>query len=92
MRKKEFHIDGNDFSDIEEFMNSIGEQLVENNNWGKNWAALNDILWGGFIKTEYEEPFKLIWLNSLVSKTNLDEFEKIVNLIEEHSHIELELK
>lgn len=92
MNKKEFHINGNDFSEIEGFMNSIGDQLVENNDWGRNWAALNDILWGGFVKTDYEEPFKLIWLNSNISKVNLDDFGDIVELIKEHKHIELELR
>mgnify|MGYP000388961864 CR=1 FL=1 len=92
MNKKEFIIDGNDFLDLEGFMNSIGEHLVENNDWGKNWNALNDILWGGFVKTDYEEPFKLLWLNSNISKVNLDVFADLVELIKEHKHIELELK
>ena len=59
---------------------------------GKNWNALNDILYGGFVKTECEEKFRLVWLNSEYSKRNLTDFQDIVNLIKEHKHIKLELK
>lgn len=71
------------------FYNEIGAQLTENNDWGKNWNALNDILIGGFIKTEYGEPFRLLWLNSKKSQSNLAEYNEIVELIKEHDHIEL---
>jgi RNAse (barnase) inhibitor barstar len=89
---KEFEIEGNDFGDLNSFFDAIGTQLVEKNEWGKNWNALNDILYGGFIKTEYEEPFKLIWNNSEVSKSRLKDFHDIVDLIKKHKHIELILK
>jgi len=89
IEKKEFAIDGKDFSDLKGFYNAIGKELVENNKWRKNRDAFNDILRGGFIKTEYGEPFKLIWKNANVSCANLEDFDYIINLIGEHSHIEL---
>lgn len=89
---KKFEIDGNDFYDLNGFYDAIGVQLVENNEWGKNWNALNDILYGGFVKTVYEEPFKLIWNNSELSKSRLKDFQDIVDLINKHEHIELQLK
>jgi RNAse (barnase) inhibitor barstar len=92
IEQKRFEIDGKNFTDLKGFYNSIGDQLVENNEWGKNWNALNDILLGGFIKTEYAEPFILTWKNSDLSKINLEDFEDIVKLIRQHEHIELELK
>jgi hypothetical protein len=82
-------------SEFIEFSKANGitlNQLVENNEWGKNWNALNDILIGGFIKTEYGEPLKLIWLNSEMSRSRLEDFDDIVILIKEHNHIDLELK
>jgi len=91
LEKKEFTIDGKDFSDLKSFYNAIGKQLVENNKWGKNWNAFNDILRGGFIKTEYEEPFTLIWTNANVSRNRLEDFDNIIKLIGKHSHIELVL-
>lgn len=92
MGRKVFYIDGQNFKDLEGFFEAIGSQLVENNNWGKNWNALNDILRGGFLKSEYEEPFVLIWRNSDYSKKILEDYDDIVKLIESHSHIELMLK
>jgi RNAse (barnase) inhibitor barstar len=86
---KSFTIDGNDFKTLEEFFECIGEQLVENNSWGKNMNAFNDILWGGFIKTEYEEPFILVWNNSKVSAETLSDFDDLIDLILEHKHIKL---
>ncbi|MFZ5551571.1 MAG: barstar family protein [Bacteroidota bacterium] len=90
--QKVFEIDGNTFNNLKEFFDVIGTQLTENNRWGKNWNALNDILRGGFVKTEYEEPFRLIWKNSGVSRKTLTDFEDIVSLIKSHEHIDLELK
>jgi RNAse (barnase) inhibitor barstar len=92
LEQKVFKIDGDNITDLKGFYDAIGNQLVEKNEWGKNWDALNDILYGGFIKTEYCEPFKIIWLNSKMSKSRLRDFEDIVKLIKEHDHIDLELK
>lgn len=91
LEEKEFVIDGNNFSNLKEFYNEIGSKLVKNNNWGKNWAAFNDILRGGFIITEYLEPFILIWKNSHESKSKLKEYNEIVDLIKSHDHIELRI-
>ncbi len=92
LQQKEFEIDGQKFSDLKGFFQAIGEQLVDENKWGKNWNALNDILVGGFIKTEYGEPFKLVWRNSTVSEQRLEDYNDIVELIKGHDHIDLELK
>ncbi|MGC4021702.1 MAG: barstar family protein [Cyclobacteriaceae bacterium] len=89
--QKVFVIDGHDFNDLAEFFNVIGEQLVENNQWGKNMNAFNDILVGGFVKTEYGEAIKIIWKNSDVSKYKLVDFADIVELMKEHKHIDLQL-
>jgi RNAse (barnase) inhibitor barstar len=89
---KEFFINGIEFSNLKGFYNVIGSQLVENNNWGKNWNALNDILIGGFGRTEYGEPYKLTWINSNISRTKLEDFDYLVQLIGKHQQIEFELK
>jgi RNAse (barnase) inhibitor barstar len=92
LRQKELEINGKDFTDLEGFFDAIGRQLVDKNEWGKNWDALNDILCGGFIKTGYGEPFKLTWINSDVSRQVLEDNDDIIELIREHKHIDLELK
>ena len=86
---KIFFIDGHNFNDLVQFFEAIGSQLIEDNNSGKNWNAFNDILYGGFIKTEYEEPFTLIWKNSDFSMKVLEDFNDIVDLINSHEHIKL---
>lgn len=92
LKQKEFIIDGKDFSNLKEFYNCIGEQIVENNDWGKNWNAFNDILRGGFVKIEYGEPFILVWKNSGISESQLEDFNDIIDLIKEHKQINLRLK
>lgn len=92
LEQKTFEIDGQDFNNLKEFFNVIGQQLVEGNEWGRNMNALNDILKGGFIKTEYGEPIRLIWRNSDISKQRLVDFDDIIELIKEHDHVDLELK
>lgn len=92
LEQKIFVVDGKDFEDLKGFYNAIGKQLVENNNWGKNWNAFNDILRGGFIKTEFGDPIILKWKNSEISKQKLTDFKDIVTLIKEHKHIDLILE
>lgn len=92
LQQKELIIDGNQFSDLKGFFNEIGAILTEGNKWGKNWNALNDILHSGFIKTEYGEPFILIWKNSEKSKGELQDYLDLVDLIREHQHIDLRLE
>lgn len=92
LEQKKFEIDGKDFSDLKEFYDIIGKQIVEKNDWGKNWDAFNDILRGGFVKTEYGEPFILIWKNSIISESKLDDYYDLISLIREHEHIDLKLE
>lgn len=92
LEQKEFVVDGKDFSNLIEFYDCIGSQLVQNNAWGKNWDALNDILRGGFVNTEYGEPFILTWNNSRISESQLENYSDIIGLIREHKQIELRLK
>ena len=89
---KTFVLDGNDFDTLRGFFDCIGELLVENNTWGKNMNAFNDILWGGFVNTDYEEPFILLWKNSDVSSVQLHDFGDIIDTIIDHKHIKLILE
>jgi len=89
LEQKEFVINGEEFSDLKGFYDCIGKLLVEKNDWGKNWNAFNDILRGGFVKTESGEPIKLIWQNSKISESKLNDYKDIIDLIKEYEHIEL---
>ncbi|MBK8040162.1 MAG: barstar family protein [Verrucomicrobiaceae bacterium] len=69
MQKREFQIDGTQFSDLQEFFDQISEHLIPGAEWGRNLDAFNDILRGGFGTPD--EGFILVWLNSAESKKRL---------------------
>lgn len=93
LEQKTFEIDGISINNLKEFFDAIGRQLVEENkDWGKNWNAFDDILVGGFEKTEYGEPIKIIWRNSRVSRQRLVDYNDIIELIKGHDHIDLQLE
>ena len=96
--KKEITINGNNFSDQNGFDLEMKNKITKNVDWidyshsrGINLDSLNDFLRGGFGVVEYEESFKLIWLNSKKSEKDLGQelFKKIIEIIKDHSHIEL---
>ncbi|PXY47100.1 barstar family protein [Flavobacterium hydrophilum] len=73
MNKQKIIINGNNFADLESFYDEIDRVLTKDLNWqtGHNLDAFNDLLRGGFGVYEYREPIKLIWKNTLKSKTDL---------------------
>lgn len=86
-------IDGDSFNDFEGFYHEIEIKLTKGLGWhiGRNLNALNDILIGGFGIGEYEEPYKLIWLNISKSQVDLknDLFDAIMDIIKRNEHVEL---
>jgi len=76
-------LNGDRFSNLEEFYNEVENQLTRNINFkfGRNLDAFNDILRGGFGVFEFEEPIELIWLNSDKSKADLG-FSETIRLLE----------
>lgn len=73
MNKQTILINGNNFSDLESFYDEIDRVLTKDLDWdtGHNLDAFSELLLGGFGVYEYKEPIKLIWKNSLKSKTDL---------------------
>jgi hypothetical protein len=87
-------IEGGTFSTLEGFYDEVEKKLV-NQKWGRNLNAFNDILKGGFGTREYDEPFRLLWIESEKSKKDLSYEETIENLeirLQNMSFIEEELK
>lgn len=85
--KKEIIIDGNNFSDRFGFDLEIKRKFTNNLDWVNyekseelNLDTVNDFLRGGFGVTEYEEPIKIIWLNSEKSRKDLGKEETILHL------------
>lgn len=70
---KEAIIDGNKFSNLEEFYDEVEAKLTKGLDWkiGRNLDAYNDVLRGGFGVHKYEEKIKITWKNSAKSKTDL---------------------
>ncbi|HEX8177222.1 MAG TPA: barstar family protein [Pyrinomonadaceae bacterium] len=71
MSKREYVIDGNNFSTLEEFWDEIDDKLIPEakGDWGRNLDAFNDILYGGFGTPD--DGFILVWKNSDLSKERL---------------------
>jgi len=65
-------INGENFSNLQEFYDEVEAQLTKNLDWkiGRNLSAFNDVLRGGFGLHEYEEPLYLKWIN--LSKSKMD--------------------
>lgn len=87
-------IDGINFDNLEGFYSEIEVNLTKGLDFriGRNLNAFNDILWGGFGVHEYEEPLRIIWRNIDKSRKDLktdDLFRALIEIIREHSHIDL---
>lgn len=66
---KTYDIDGEDFSTLEEFYDEISRVVIPGAAWGRNLAAFNDILRGGFGTPD--DGFVLRWRNHDVSRQGL---------------------
>lgn len=84
--KPKFQIDGQNFSNLEEFYEEISEKLIPGSSWGRNLDAFDDVLFGGFGTPEH--GFVLVWQNSDVSRQNLGypETVKQLELRRKHCH------
>ncbi len=78
MSKKVYVIDGNEFSNLEEFAYHFSVVLLNDYEWRGNLDALNDILGGGFGTPD--EGFILEWHNADKSKQDLGYAETIKRL------------
>src|SRR6185369_7838985 len=69
MPKTIYEIDGQEFSNLEEFYDVVSRVLIPGAEWGHNLDAFNDILRGGFGTPE--SGFVLRWVNSALSRERL---------------------
>lgn len=87
---KEIVIDGNIFNDMESFYDEVERKICpEFDGFGRNPDALNDVLYGGFITFEPEEPITLVWRNFNKSKREFikKELDLILEIIQANKHI-----
>jgi RNAse (barnase) inhibitor barstar len=94
MERKTFILDGNNFSNLEEFYSEVEKVLTKDfKGFGRNLDAFNDVLCGGFGSFEYEEPITIIWLNTNKSKKELGAtFNTLIEIIKEQPHIQFIIK
>jgi RNAse (barnase) inhibitor barstar len=95
MNKKELFIDASKFDNIKEFYIEVEYIFTKDLDWktGRNLDSFDDLLEGGFGVHEYDEPIKIIWLNTPKSKIDLGlDFDVIVEISKEHNNIELVLR
>ena len=82
---KQIIIDGNNFSNEEEFYCEIDKLLTKDLGWktGHNLDAFNDLLRGGFGVHEPGEELNITWINAAKSRNELGEelFNTIVDII-----------
>lgn len=76
--KQIYSINGEEFSSLDEFYDSISNNLIPGCDWGRNLDAFNDILRGGFGTPE--EGFILLWKNSDLSRERLGYDETVKSL------------
>lgn len=90
---RELKIDGNNFSNLAEFYNEIELKLTSGLNWkiGRNLDAFNDVLSGGFGVHEVGESYQLIWINADKSKSELEEYQALIEIIEANENVQLKL-
>ena len=71
--RREFIVDGNNFSTMNEFYDEVEKVFTFNLGWkiGRNLNAFNDVLRGGFGRHEYGEPTLIKWLNFRESERKL---------------------
>lgn len=78
--RKEYTIDGNNFSTLAEFYDVVSLVLIPNAQWGRNLNAFNDILRGGFGTPD--NGFRIRWINSHKSRQRLG-YEETVRQLEQ---------
>lgn len=86
---KTFVIDGEKFNDIEGFYDEVVKILAPGfKDFGRNYDAFDDILYGGEDSFDFEEKINLIWKNCEKSMRELpSEFLRIIlEIIKNHKH------
>lgn len=93
-KQKSIVIDGASFSTLEEFYIIIEQNFTDDLDWsiGRNLDGLNDIMRGGFGVHDYNEPITIIWKDHELSKSSLYKYDHIIDIMQSHNHIILELK
>lgn len=92
--KKIYIIDGNNFTNINEFYDEIENKLIGHKiYWGRNLDAFNDILRGCFGNI-LDDNFIILWKNSNISKQKFEYFYEIIDIITNknnsgHENVEL---
>ena len=69
MQSLVYKIDGANFSTLDGFFTEFERQVIPDTQWGRNLAAFDDILRGGFGTPVH--GFTLVWLNSELSRDRL---------------------
>ncbi|MHC4266475.1 MAG: barstar family protein [Planctomycetota bacterium] len=86
-------IDGNNFSNMNEFYTEVEKNFCKDFKMGRNLDAFVDVLSGGFGVFEYEENINLIWKNSEKSKNNLGPmFETLIEIVNDSENVNLTIE
>jgi len=87
--KKHFELDGSKMKNLDQFYDEVEKTLTKSFKMGRNLDALNDVLRGGFGVFDSGESIVLTWKHSKKSKAELPKYDRIIDVIRDHPHIEL---
>ena len=79
-KRYEYIIDGNKFNNMDEFYKFVDKTFSDGEEPCRNLDAFVDFLRGGFGKHKYNEPIKIIWINSEKSKKDLG-YEETIKIL-----------
>jgi hypothetical protein len=87
-----YRVDGAAFSDLEGFLDEVGEQLLRGEPWGRSLAALDEVLRGG--EGPLPRRFRIVWEHSDLSRRRLGgsgpgSFTDLIERIARHRNVEL---
>lgn len=97
MNKQVFEIDGSAFDDVHGFFAEFSRKVIPGVDWGENFDALDDVLYGGMGTPE--EGFTVNWVDSHRSRqllsankyTDTNAWRILMDVFATHPDVELRL-
>ncbi len=93
--KKTFVIEGSRVKSMDEFYDEVQRVLCPRfKGFGRSWNAFRDILRGGFLEFDLDEPINIIILDSKKMSKHLPEsqYSRFIKYLDDASHVSYELR
>jgi len=80
VQRYEYTINGNEFSNMDEFYKFVDKTFSDGEEPCRNLDAFIDYLRGGFGKHKYNQPIRITWTNTTKSKKDLG-YPETINIL-----------